>query len=314
MTFSDPIFFVPQCFERVWGGRKLADVFNKPVADPEIPTGESWEVVDRPEAVSAVDGGKYAGLTLHQLWAEQRDAVFGAGLPQSEHFPLLIKILDAADKLSIQVHPPAAIAAGMGGEPKTESWILAGVDPDAALYVGFSRQTTREQFAAAIENGSVTEVVHELRPQAGDFIHLPSGRLHAIGAGCLIFEIQQNSDTTYRVYDWDRKGLDGKPRELHVEESLQCIDFDDVAPSLGQADGERLVSCEYYTIDRWELAAGAERDLGTGERFAIVAVVTGNVKCGGRSAGAGTFFIAPVGCAPLVAAGNGASVLVTRIP
>lgn len=309
-----PIFFVPQCFPRVWGGQKLASQFNKPVADPAVPTGESWEVVDRPEASSTVADGKYKGLTLTGLWSDHRADVFGENVPDSERFPLLIKILDAADKLSIQVHPPADVAAEMGGEPKTESWFMAGVDEDAALYVGFKKPTTRDEFADAIANGTVTDVVHEIRPKAGEFIHLPSGRLHAIGSGCLIFEIQQNSDTTYRVYDWDRKGLDGKPRELHIDESLRCVDFDDLEPTMDQADGERLVTCGHYTIDRWELGCGETRDLGVGTRYAIVAVVSGTVQCGGSSAGPGTFFLAPVGCVPVVASSAGAVVLVTRQP
>lgn len=310
---AEPISFLPLCFSRVWGGDRLAKEFGKPVDDVSVPTGESWEVVDRTDARSVVTHGKHAGQDIHDLWTNHRVELFGSGLPDSERFPLLLKILDASDRLSIQVHPPADVAERLGGEPKTESWFLAGVDKDASLYVGFERPTSRDELEQAIAKGTVDEVVHELRPKRGEFIHLESGRLHAIGAGCLIFEIQQNSDTTYRVYDWGRLGLDGKPRELHVKESLECIDFDDVLPTMGVADGETLVECAHYSLEKWEMHEGDVRESSTAERFSIVAVVSGTIACGEETFTAGGCFIAPIGCVPMSSV-TASEALVIRIP
>jgi mannose-6-phosphate isomerase len=147
-------------------------------------------------------------------------------------FPLLIKILDAQEKLSLQVHPPASKAAELKGEPKTEAWYIADAAPGAELYVGLKRGVTRAEFEEKIKTGAVAECFHRVPVKAGDTMFLPSGRVHAIGAGLVIFEIQQNSDTTYRVFDWNRVGLDKKPRELHVAESLASIDFKDFEPGL----------------------------------------------------------------------------------
>ena len=144
----------------------------------------------------------------------------------------MIKILDAREKLSLQVHPPAGKAAELGGEPKTEMWFIADAAPGAELFVGLKRGVTRAEFEKKISEGSVAECFHRIPVHAGDAMFLPSGRVHAIGAGLVIFEIQQNSDTTYRVFDWNRVGLDGKPRELHVAQSFASIDFNDFEPKL----------------------------------------------------------------------------------
>jgi mannose-6-phosphate isomerase len=160
--------------------------------------------------------------------------LLGPARSQDGRFPILIKILDAREKLSLQVHPPARVAAQLGGEPKTEMWYIADAQPGAELYAGLRRGVTREEFELRVRDGTVADCFHRVRVRAGDVMFLPSGRVHAIGAGIVIFEIQQNSDTTYRVFDWNRPGLDGKPRELHVEQSLQCIDFEDFEPALAQ--------------------------------------------------------------------------------
>jgi mannose-6-phosphate isomerase len=145
---------------------------------------------------------------------------------------LLIKILDAREKLSLQVHPPAAIAAELGGEPKTEMWHVIRAEANAELYVGLRPEATRASFESALQNGTVAECFHRVKPKAGESMFLPSGRVHAIGAGFVLFEIQQNSDTTYRVFDWNRVDKHGKSRALHVAESMKCIDFADKAPAL----------------------------------------------------------------------------------
>jgi mannose-6-phosphate isomerase len=158
--------------------------------------------------------------------------LFGRELPAAFRFPWLAKILDAREDLSLQVHPPAEIAPQMRGEPKTEIWYIAAAEPGACLYVGLRQGATREEFERRIADGTVAECFHRVAVKVGDVMFLPSGRVHALGGGIVLFEIQQNSDTTYRVFDWNRVGLDGRPRELHIAQSLASIDFSDIEPSL----------------------------------------------------------------------------------
>lgn len=308
------ITFTPLYMERVWGGRELETVYGRALPTADSPFGESWEMTDRPDEQSVVDHGPLEGQSLEQLWQEKREQVFGVGFAAEERFPLLIKILDARDELSIQVHPPAEIAPELGGEPKTEMWYIAAADPGAKLYVGMKEGVTREDFQAAIENGTVDQVVHALTPKAGDSIFIPSGRLHAIGAGLLIYEIQQNSDTTYRVFDWNRMGLDGVPRQLHVEESMRCIDFTDTEPSMDIPNGNTLASCAYFQVDQLILNAGTSVGNPDPERFSIVTVVEGALESAdGRKHVAGDFLLLPRGAEPLTATEN-AKILQTTIP
>lgn len=291
------IRFEPIYQTRVWGGRRLEDRFGRTLPDPGLPYGESWEVSAREEADSRVVGGSLDGRTLSELWADPvlRPAVFGGDAPETERFPLLCKILDARETLSIQVHPPASIATEMGGEPKTEVWYIADAEPGAKLYVGVCEGVDEARFRRALETGDVESCVHAVPVAKGQHLFIPSGRLHAIGAGLLIYEIQQNSDTTYRVYDWNRPGIDGKPRALHVEESLRCIDFTDVAPSLDEARGETLVDCEHFRLEKHRLAPGASVDGITRGRFAILTVVGGELKAGADHFREGDFFLVPPG-------------------
>ncbi|MBK1853724.1 class I mannose-6-phosphate isomerase [Verrucomicrobiaceae bacterium 5K15] len=309
-----PITFSPLYMERVWGGRELETVYDRSLPKPNTPFGESWEMTDRPGEQSVVDHGPLSGSTLGQLWQEKREEIFGVGFEAEPHFPLLIKILDARDDLSIQVHPPAEIAGELGGEPKTEMWYIAAADPGATLYVGLKEGITQEDFQASIEAGTVDQTVHAIRPKAGDSIFIPSGRLHAIGAGLVIYEIQQNSDTTYRVFDWNRMGLDGQPRQLHVEESMSCIDFTDTEPPMDTPDGQTLASCPYFQVDRLSLSAGASVGNPDPERFSIVTVVDGVLESAdGRQHVAGDFLLMPRAGEPLTATAD-ASILQTTIP
>ena len=275
--------------ERIWGGRKIATMLGKPLP-ADVPIGESWELVDREDAQSVVATGEFAGTTLHDLWMKMREPVFGPGLPDTPRFPLLAKILDARETLSVQVHPPAHRAAELKGEPKTEMWYLLDAEPDAELFAGFRRGTTRADFEQALGAGRVAELLHRVPVRAGDAMFIPSGRCHAIGAGCLIIEIQQNSDTTYRVFDWNRVGLDGKPRTLHVAESLASIDFNDHEPSLSRPDGEVIVSCPEFHVERWSLTVPRRDHSATG---VIFTVLSGEVICGATHFKLGDFFILP---------------------
>ena len=261
-VFDHLLRFTPIYQTRVWGGRALETLFGRDLPDDQ-PYGESWELVDRPEAQSVVGGGALAGTSLHALWHDHRRAVFGDAVrrPEAPRFPVLIKILDCRDDLSIQVHPPAAVAPSLGGEPKTEMWFVADAQPGARIYAGLRAGVTRERFDAALREGAVADCVHRLSPRAGDSLFVPSGRIHALGAGLVVFEIQQNSDTTYRVFDWNRAGLDGKPRALHVRESLASIDFDDVEPALHH-DATVLAECEDFRVTRAQTGAAAPPGIG----------------------------------------------------
>ena len=258
--FDQLIRFAPIYQTRVWGGRRLESVLGRELPDAQ-PYGESWELVDREREQSVVANGALAGTTLHELWTQHRVPIFGeaSASSTSPRFPVLIKVLDCADDLSIQVHPPAAIAPALRGEPKTEMWFVTHAEPGARLYAGLATGVTRAQFERALREGGVAACVHHLDVRTGDSLFVPSGRLHALGRGLLIYEIQQNSDTTYRVFDWNRLGLDGKPRDLHVAESLQCIDFDDVAPAMTRGDGA-LAACEFFRVTRTRTGHAAPAD------------------------------------------------------
>lgn len=275
------IAFEPIYMQRLWGGRALETFYGRELPLRDVPFGEAWEIVDREDAQSVVCGGEFSGMTLHDLWRDRREEIFGKNMPDSPRFPLLIKILDSADDLSIQVHPPACIAGKLGGEPKTEMWFIADAKPGAKLYLGLRKGATRESFDRAIADGSVAEQVHAVMPGKGDSIFIESGRLHAIGAGFLIHEIQQNSDTTFRVFDWNRTDSAGNPRQLHVEESLACIDFNDIEPRINAQGGAAscgpttLATCPFFQTTLHDLAVGETISNPVKNRFSLITVVEG---------------------------------------
>lgn len=283
-----PLIFRPIFKQRVWGNRNLERLYGKQLP-PNEPIGESWEISDRPGDVSVVANGPLAGKDLHWLVENHRAELLGPASLQNGRFPLLIKLLDAQEKLSLQVHPPAQKAVALGGEPKTEMWYIADATPGAELYVGLKGGVTREQFEQKIKDGSVADCFHRIPVKTGDAMFLPSGRVHAIGAGLVIFEIQQNSDTTYRVFDWNRVGLDGKPRELHVAESLESIDFKDFEPSLVQSafTGDSallrrvLVRDSLFKVEEIILRADASLAL-TPRTMQIIACLSGGLRLTGQ--------------------------------
>lgn len=278
-----PLTFHPIFKERVWGGRTLEQLYRKPLP-PKGPIGESWEISDRPGDASVIANGPFAGKDLHWLMENHERELLGDAKSANGHFPLLIKILDAQEKLSLQVHPPANKALELRGEPKTEAWFIADAAPGAELYVGLKRGVTRAEFERKIQRGDVAECFHRVPVSAGDTMFLPSGRVHAIGAGLVIFEIQQNSDTTYRVFDWNRVGLDGKPRELHVEQSLASINFSDFEPALvherfieeQKIRRRSLVKDPLFEIEEFRADAGGRIAVKPGKP-GIVAAVNGTL-------------------------------------
>lgn len=283
-----PLTFQPIFKERVWGGRNLERFFHKALP-PGLLIGESWEISDRPGDVSVVANGPLAGKDLHWLVQHHRESLLGAARLQGDRFPLLTKLLDAQDRLSLQVHPPMHRATILGGDPKTELWYISNAAPGAELYVGLRRGVTRADFERKVRDGSVAECFHRVPVKAGDAMFLPSGRVHAIGAGLVILEIQQNSDTTFRVFDWNRVGLDGKPRELHVHQSLESIDFGDFEPAViqnefsgqGAIRQRVLIQDPLFTVEEFKLKASAVTWLRP-RQMQIVACLQGTVHVSGQ--------------------------------
>jgi len=277
-----PFVFEPIFKDRIWGGRELERLYAKKIPAGQ-PTGESWEISDRPGDASVIANGPLAGKDLRWLMENHAAEILGDAKPAAEgRFPLLCKILDAREKLSLQVHPPASKAAELKGEPKTEMWFIADAASDASLYVGLKRGVTRAEFEKKISDGSVADCFHRIPVKAGDTMFLPSGRVHAIGDGLVIFEIQQNSDTTYRVFDWNRVGLDGKPRELHIAQSLASIDFNDFEPKLVPTKYNQAAKFKYrhlvqdplFNVQEMVFEAAGSIVL-AGQLLRIIAVVKG---------------------------------------
>jgi mannose-6-phosphate isomerase len=287
-----PLTFEPIFKERIWGGRRLEQLYGKPIP-ANVPIGESWEITDRPEGVSVVKNGPLKGKTLNWLVENHSEELFGKKF--SGNFPLLIKILDAQEKLSLQVHPPAKLAPLLGGEPKTEMWYIVHAEPGAELYVGLKRGVTRAEFEQKIKAGTVADCFHRVPVKTGDAMFLPSGRVHAIGAGLVLFEVQQNSDTTYRVFDWNRVDKSGKARDLHVKESLASIDFNDFEPALQPRDAKSVVDHELFRVSKVDLQNGQSTKFG-GE-LEIIGMLSGKAELSpALTLSAGEFCLVPASC------------------
>ncbi len=243
--------------ERLWGGRTLHTLFDKDLPR-DVKIGESWELADLPDDKSVVANGPLAGRTLRDVVLEYTEAMTGQTdfpLP----FPLLIKLLDAQDVLSVQVHPDLATCQKTGqGDPKTECWYVIHAAPGACIYKGMVPGVSETQFKEAIENGTVEDLLIKCPVQAGECHFLPTGTVHAIGAGLLIAEIQQPSDTTYRVFDWNRVDDRGQGRELHIDRAVDSIHFDSSEDDLTVNTTGRLVDCEFFKVDKGRQVPGAD--------------------------------------------------------
>jgi mannose-6-phosphate isomerase len=289
---AECLTFEPLYMERIWGGRKLATYFDRSLPGKDR-IGESWELVDREDAQSVVSNAKYRGASLHEIWVNERRELFGDGY-DSARFPILVKILDASETLSLQVHPGRPGTTNVLAEAKTEFWYFVATDEGAGLYIGLNNGVHKSDFEAALATGEVLDLLHRVPSHPDGYIFIPAGRLHAIGAGNLMFEIQQNSDTTYRVFDWNRLGENGEPRQLHIEESLKCIDFGDFEPALDQHGTENLVACKWFSVDRWVLSQA--RQANSEPKFSIFQVVAGTVSFGAQFFRRGDLFLVPAGC------------------
>jgi mannose-6-phosphate isomerase len=287
-----PMTFTPVFKDYLWGGRNLEKLGRK------LPAGiiaESWEIAGHEDGTSVVKNGFWAGKGLTEVHAELGLDLIGrnnAWAQERGKFPLLVKLLDANKPLSVQVHPDDAYALANEGNElgKTEMWVVLRAEPGAGLILGVNALTTPQDFRQGIEEGILEPYLHHLPVKTGDHICVPAGTLHAIMEGLLIAEIQQNSNTTYRVYDWNRMGVDGKPRPLHIDKALDVIDFERAEPGLcppvlvAERKGLRrfeLCRNRYFVTERMEMVAGAVyRGECNGESLEIWGVIDGRVEVG----------------------------------
>ncbi len=293
--WNDLLIFEPIYQQRPWGGRMMQSLLGRELPADGARYGESWEICDRENEQSYTRLANGQRMSLHELWTSRREEVFGPALLDhpSTRFPLLLKILDASEVLSIQVHPPQSVAELLGSESKTEMWYVAAAKPGAKLYAGLCLGVQRDDFEQAIHEGTVAECVQELSPRVGDTLFIPSGLIHAIGAGLLIYELQENSDTTYRVFDWNRVMPDGRPRELHIAESMQSIDFSMTAPALRPArEDQPTIRCQSFEVWQRSDFRGSQLQEGQGKNL-MIAVISGGLELEGQSCTAGTTALVP---------------------
>ena len=280
----EPLVFTPLLKQIRWGGRKLGSLLNKQIG-AATDYAESWEIADHASGQSVVSGGTFAGKSLRELIGSHCDELLGDQSDMAQ-FPLLIKFLDANDWLSLQVHPNDAQALTWNPleKGKTESWIIVAAEPDSLICAGLKHGVTRDVFQQCLHDGSIEKTLHLIPAIPGDCIHVPAQTVHAIGPGVVLAEVQQQSNLTFRLHDWGRVGADGQPREIHVEESLACIDFErgpvnPVAPVPLDTDGHRseeLVRCDYFIIRRH--CSEAAFELQQDSRFRIVMVLEGHTQ------------------------------------
>jgi len=283
-----PLRFVPVYQNYIWGGRRLETVLGRQLGGDGV-YAESWDVADHDHGQSVVEAGPLAGTSLRQLTADHGEALFGKHDPQTP-FPLLLKFLDACRNLSVQVHPDDETAKRMGlSDPgKTEAWLIVEAEPGSKLWAGFNFPMDRELLDNSLQNGDLEQYLHVIEPKAGDCIFIPAGTVHALGAGLLVAEIQQTSDNTFRLFDWNRLGDDGKPRQLHIEESLEATDYGrgPVGPCQAKPTDtpgrERLVECPQFVLDRWRI--DKEVSVGGDGRFHILTLIEGTATASGDPA------------------------------
>ncbi|CAA7600113.1 Mannose-6-phosphate isomerase [Acididesulfobacillus acetoxydans] len=264
-----PLKFLPVYKERVWGGHNLARLLGRKLPKDKI--GESWDLCCHQNGMSIVANGHLRGKTLAELMAEYKEELMGKAYDPAGYFPLLIKIIDANNKLSVQVHPDDEYAHEVEGEPgKAEAWYVIEAKPDAKIVYGLKDEVSRENFRQAVRTGEIMACLREVPVKQGDIIYIPSGLIHALLAGVLVYEVQQNSDTTYRVYDYGRLDKDGKLRELHIENALDVINFS------GQEDthfDKDMIDSPYFQMER--IRIDNERSDKLNDSFLIYCIIGG---------------------------------------
>lgn len=293
-----PLILNPTYKDYIWGGDQIEKIFGKNHGLDSC--AESWELADRPEGQSTIANGSLRCEKLDQVIAMMKDSLTGRGTSFSP-FPLLVKIIDASKKLSVQVHPNQATAKKTGGEPKTEMWYVLDAKPGSFVYAGLKNGITPETFKAHLETGDVESVLKRLPVKKDDAVFIPGGRIHAIGKGCLLLEVQQNSNTTYRVYDWGRVGKDGKPRQTHLEQAMETINWHDEKTALLKNEQShtingntltRIIHCAYFTMDRIDLRKRHEVIL-DGKNFHVIFVLKGKISVNDELVTKGTTCLIP---------------------
>ena len=281
MQINQFIRFEPILKDKIWGGSKLSDLLGKKSDRNDV--GESWEISDVEGDTSVVCNGALKGIDLKELISTFKEDFVGQKIYQhfGEKFPLLIKFIDAKEALSIQLHPNDALAKKRHNSfGKTEMWYVMQADPKANLIVGFQKNVTKEEYLHHLENKSLAKILNIDEVAPGDVYFIPTGRVHAIGAGVLLAEIQQTSDITYRIYDWDRKDLEGNYRDLHTEEAIDAIDYS-VKPSYKtlyskkQNESTQMVSCPYFTTQVMPIEGQVSVDHSKKDSFVIYMCVKG---------------------------------------
>ncbi len=280
-----PLRFEPILRHLIWGGRRLGTVLHKPIGDASD-YAESWEISDYHDQVSIVSEGPLAGTSLRELVSSRPLELLGQAVGPGDHFPLLVKFIDANQDLSVQVHPDDEKGRRLANDSgKTETWVILAAEPGSLIYAGLKEGVGPEQFRRAIDSGEVEPLLHRFEARPGDAILIEAGTVHAIGAGVLLAEIQQMSDATFRVFDWNRVGADGKPRELHVEQAMESIDFqrgpvNPISPQVVDLDGigrlERLARSRYFAVDRLRIRRTTR--IGRPDRFTILIGLEGTCE------------------------------------
>ena len=297
-----PLLLDPVYKDYIWGGNLIPRRYGR-----DLPDGiyaESWEVTDRPEGMSRIVNGPLAGASLHDLISDLGASLLGVK-SASAAFPLLIKIIDAGKRLSVQVHPNDRTALTTGGQPKTETWYVLDAEPNARVFAGLVPGTSADTFLEALHAGTVEDCLVSLPIEPGMVIFIPGGRVHAIGEGALLLEVQQNSNTTYRVYDWGRSGQDGKPRPLHIDQALQVINWEDrespcISPVRLEASDSlerwELVRSPYFKLERINISS-ANKFMNDGAGFQVLFTADSHVHVEGggheQDLGPGTSCLLP---------------------
>lgn len=319
-----PIRLKPAFKDYLWGGTRLRDDFGKDCDFNKV--AESWELSCHKDGNSVVADGEFAGITLAEYIEKNGKGVLGTNCEKFENFPILIKLIDAKDNLSVQVHPDNEYAQRVEGEyGKTEMWYIVDCDEGASLLYGFKHDISKEEFRERIENNTLLEVTNAVPVKKGDVFFIEAGTLHAIGKGILIAEIQQNSNTTYRIYDYGRVGADGKPRQLHIDKAVDVTNLcpakqypDTPVISNDGWDQKLLASCEYFTVNTLDIKERAWIEA-TDKSFVHLLVVDGrcayssaDVECTWLEKGDSLFIPAGAGNFELTAAAD-CKVVMTNI-
>lgn len=283
------MIFEPYLRPQVWGGDRLQADYHKCLDLPRGPIGESWELSGHPAHVSRVARGPLAGQLLSDVWRScQQNYDLPCTIRDLERFPWLVKFLDCRQTLSVQVHPHDQHARDLkiNDQGKTEAWYILDVEPGSCLYLGWNQKYSPAEVQAAIRKGRVEQLLQRIEPQAGDVYLVPAGTVHAIGQGILLLEVQQPSDATFRLYDWNRVDHEGCPRPLHVEQAFACLDWDshpfrplpvEEIPGLpAGVRGQHRVTCAYFSLDEYDITSDSWKYLA--DELTVYVVVAGSAR------------------------------------